>query len=216
MPTSIGILGGTFNPPHLGHLAVARAARQELGLERVLLVPVHTPPHKPAGEDPGPEHRLAMCRLLAAGEPGLAVSDVEVARGGPSYTADTLKSLHVSHPQAELTFIVGADTARTLPTWHEPERVLGLARLAVATREGAERAGVLEAVAAVRGLAPVPAKAAPPRPHAATVMFLTMEPIDISSSRARERARRGEPLQDLLGPDVAAYVSDHGLYREGR
>jgi nicotinate-nucleotide adenylyltransferase len=201
--TSIGVLGGTFNPPHLGHLAVARAAREELELERVLLMPVHTPPHKPAGEDPGPEHRLAMCRLLAAGETGIEVSDLEIARGGSSYTADTLESLHVSDPQAELTFIVGADTARTLPSWHEPARVLELARLAVATREGAERGGVLDAVASVR-----PAKPA-------TVMFLTMDPIDISSSLARERARRGEPLQDLLGPDVAAYVSDHGLYREG-
>jgi nicotinate-nucleotide adenylyltransferase len=201
-PTTLGILGGTFNPPHLGHLAVARAAREELGLERVLLMPVHTPPHKPAGQDPGPEQRLAMCRLLTAREPAVEASDLEVARGGPSYTADTLEALHASHPEAELTFIVGADTALTLPSWHEPARVLELARLAVATREGSDRAIVLDAVAVARGGG-----------DTATVRFLSMGPIDVSSSMARERARRGEPLQGLLGPAVASYVSDHGLYR---
>jgi nicotinate-nucleotide adenylyltransferase len=198
---ALGILGGTFNPPHLGHLAVARSARDELELERVLLMPVHTPPHKPSGADPGPERRLRMCHLLTYGEPGIQACGIEVERGGPSYTADTLASLHVSEPDAELTFIVGADTARTLPAWHEPAQVLALARLAVASRSSAEHDEVRAAVASVEaGARPV---------------FLKMAPIEISSSLARERAARGEPLEGLLGEAVAAYVSDHELYREG-
>ena len=204
----IGILGGTFNPPHLGHLAVARAAREELGLERVLLMPVHTPAHKSAGEDPGPRHRLAMCELLVGGEPGLEASDLEIARGAPSYTADTLTSIHASHPEAELTFIVGADTARTLPSWHEPASVLRLAQLAVATRSGSERAQVEQAVVAVgRDGDDAPA------PHRPGVRYLKMSPIDVSSSSARTRARYGEPLEELLGEAVAEYVGRHGLYR---
>jgi nicotinate-nucleotide adenylyltransferase len=204
--SAVGILGGTFNPPHLGHLAVARCAREELSLERVLLMPVHTPPHKPAGSDPGAEHRLAMCVLLAAAEPGVEACGLEVARRGPSYTADTLGSIHAGHPEAELTFIVGADTARTLGSWREPRTVMSLARVAVATRAGAEHGEVDEVLAAIASEpAPAPSKG---------VCFLNMPPIDISSSIARERAARGEPLDDLLGADVASYVREHELYRE--
>jgi nicotinate-nucleotide adenylyltransferase len=188
-----------FNPPHLGHLAVARQARAELGLERVLLMPVHTPPLKPAAEDPGPAHRLAMCRLLCAGEPSLEASDLEVRRGGPSWTVDTLRGIHESDPQAKLTFIVGADAARTLPAWREPAELLGLAELAVAARTGGDRARVLEAVVTAGG-------------QAAGVRFLGMAPVGVSSSLVRERARAGEPIEGLVGDAVATYVSEHGLY----
>ena len=143
----IGILGGTFNPPHRGHLALARHARDELSLERVLLMPVGSPPHKPGGEDPGAEHRLAMCRLAAAGEPAVEACALELERAGPSYTADTLEEIHDRHPEAELTFIVGADTARSLPGWHRPRRVLELAELAVAARSGSDREQVKAALA---------------------------------------------------------------------
>ena len=202
---SLGVLGGTFNPPHLGHLAVARHAREELGLERVLLVPVHTPPHKPAEEDPGPEHRLRMCELAVAGAEGIDVSALEIERGGPSYTVDTLKAIHASHPEAQLTFIVGADTASTMAAWREPAQLLELADLAVAARTGSARAEVLETVA---GLTP-----AGGRPATARVRFLEMPVIAISSSSARERVARGEPIEDLVGPPVAAYIAEHGLYR---
>jgi nicotinate-nucleotide adenylyltransferase len=208
---SLGILGGTFNPPHLGHLAVARHAREELGLERVLLVPASTSPFKArsdadrdarGGGDPGPQHRLAMCRLSVAGEDGLGVSPIEVERGGLSYTVDTLRSIHATHPTAELTFIVGADTARTLGSWREPAELLELAHLAVAARAGSAREGVLDALAAVDG-------------GSVDVRFLEMPAVDVSSSMARHRVQRGEPVDDLVGPAVAAYIAERGLYRVG-
>jgi nicotinate-nucleotide adenylyltransferase len=205
---SIGILGGTFNPPHLGHLALAGHAREELGLSKVLLMPAGAPPHKPSLADPGPEHRLEMCRLAAHLQDGVSVCALELERRGPSYTADTLREIHARHPEAELTFILGADTARTLPSWHQPESVLRLARLAVASRSGAERDQVEAAIsaAAAAGLASVGAGgSAEPR-------FLSMEPIDVSSSRVRERVAAGEPVEDLLGEAVAGYIARHGLY----
>jgi nicotinate-nucleotide adenylyltransferase len=197
----VGILGGTFNPPHLGHLAVARAARAELGLAEVLLMPVHSAPHKAAEPDPGPRHRLEMCRLLTAGEEGVQACALEVDRGGTSYTAATLEDIHARHPEAELTFITGADSARTLPDWRSPERVLELAALAVAAREGSEREEVLAAVARVPGGAPE------------RVRFLAMAPIDVSASRVRAMAAAGEPLAGLLGAGVASYIAANGLYR---
>jgi len=200
----IGILGGTFNPPHLGHLALARHARDELGLERVVLMPVHTPPHKPGPHDPGPGHRLAMCRLAVQGEDSLDVCGLEMERGGPSYTADTLKEIHERHPEAELTFIVGADTARTLPSWHEPQRVLELAALAVASRSGTDRAQVTAAVTSAAGASP----SSPPRVH-----FLQMPPIEASSSTTRRLIATGDGAGAMLPATVAAYIAEQGLYR---
>ncbi len=204
----MGILGGTFNPPHLGHLAVARHAREELALERVLMMPARMPPHKPAEEDPGPEHRLRMCRLCVEGVDGLSVCELEIERGGPSYTVDTLQAIHSSHPDAQLTFIVGADTASTLPAWREPARLLELADLAVAARTGSDREDVLETVAGLLA-AGLPGASGGGR---ARIRFLDMPAIEVSSSMARERAARGDPIDDLVGGAVASYIHEHGLY----
>ena len=195
---SIGILGGTFNPPHCGHLALARHAQGELGLERVLLMPAHNAPHKGEEGDPGPERRLEMCRLAVGGEEkaGLEACGLEVERGGPSYTVDTLRAIKQSDPEAELTFILGADMARTLPAWREPRALVELARLAVAEREDAGRGEVLRALA----------------PLGARVRFLEMEMLEVSSSIVRERVRDGEPIEGLVAPAVAEYIAAHGLY----
>jgi nicotinate-nucleotide adenylyltransferase len=200
---TLGILGGTFNPPHLGHLALARHAREELGLERVLLMPVHTSPHKTPGADPGAEHRLRMCTLAVAEARGVEACGLEVERGGASYTVDTLQAIHAICPDARLTFIVGADTARTMDSWREPARLLELAGLAVAMRAGTERKQVLATVASIAG-------ASDPRED---VRFLEMEPMEVSSSLVRERAGRSEPVEDLVGDAVADYIAEHGLYR---
>jgi nicotinate-nucleotide adenylyltransferase len=194
------VLGGTFNPPHAGHLSLALAAAEELGLTRVLLTPALVAPHKLSAPDPGAEHRLRMCLLLADEDPRLGVCPLELERPGPSYTVDTLRSIQASEPSAELTLIVGADMARTLPTWREPPEILRLARLAVAAREGTEREAVADALAGLDG--------------AASVKFLEMAPIEVSSSQVRDRIAAGGRVDGLLPSGVARYVAGHGLYRQ--
>jgi nicotinate-nucleotide adenylyltransferase len=196
---SVGILGGTFNPPHIAHLVCAREALDQLGLDRVLLVPVAAPPHKPLPHDPGPEVRLELCRRAAEGDQQLEVSDVEVRRGGPSYTVDTLEELHAKRPEDELTFIAGGDMAASLPEWREPERVLELARFAVAEREGAEREEIERRTAGLKGRE--------------RLVFFDMPRLDVSSSEVRARVAAGQPIDELVPPAVAAYIDEHGLYR---
>jgi nicotinate-nucleotide adenylyltransferase len=189
-------LGGTFNPPHRGHLALARHAKTELGLDRVLLMPANSAPHKGEESDPGPERRLEMCRLAVGGEAGLEACALEIERGGPSYTVDTLRAIKQGDPQAELTFIVGADMARTLPAWREPRALVELAGLAVAEREDTVREEVLRALA----------------PLGARVTFLAMPMLEVSSSQVRERVKAGEPTEGLVAPAVAEYIAAHALY----
>jgi nicotinate-nucleotide adenylyltransferase len=179
-------------------VAIARHALGELGLTRVVLMPAGTPPHKPVAHDPGARRRLEMCRLLLDGVAGVSVCALELERDGPSYTVDTLRAIHASHPEAELTFIVGADIAGTLPGWREPEQLLELAELAVAARPGSDRDGLLGALGRLGG-------------HA-RVRFLDAPLLDASSSSVRERAARGEPIDRLVGPGVAGYIAEHGLY----
>jgi len=200
----IGVLGGTFDPPHRGHLALAKRALEELSLDEVLLMPVHTPPHK--APQPGgapPEMRLQMCRLAAAGIEGLLASDIEVRRPGPSYTVDTLEAIHDAHPDASLTLILGADMALTLPAWRRPRRLLQLAEVAVAERDGAGREQVLAAVK-------------PLEAGAARVRFLAMPPDAVSSSQVRERAAAGLGIDGLVPEPVASYVAKRHLYRKAQ
>jgi nicotinate-nucleotide adenylyltransferase len=171
---SLGILGGTFNPPHLGHLVMGQEALDQLDLDRVVLMPVSEPPHKEAEDDPGAEARVELCRLAVAGDERFEVSTLEVDRGGASYTIDTLRELHASTPEHELTFIVGGDMAYSLPSWREPAAVLALARLAVAEREELRRHDI-----AAR-LAPL----APPE----RIRFFDMPRIDHPAPRGRQPA----------------------------
>ena len=195
----LGILGGTFNPPHLGHLVCAQEAHAQLGLGRVLLMPVSAPPHKELVADPGPEHRVALCRRAAESDERLEVSTLEVDRGGPSYTVDTLRELHEKQPEDELTFIVGGDMARSLPAWRAPEEVLSLAVLAVAERRDAAR----EEIAAALG----------ELGSGGRVEFLDMPRIDVSSSMIRERVANGRPIRYLVPAGVERYIAEQGLYR---
>lgn len=187
-----------FNPPHLGHIALARAAATQLNLDRVLLTPVLVPPHKPAKWDPGAEQRLLMCRLAAQHDPFVEVCTLELERPGPSYTVDTLRAIHAIQPDAELTLILGADMARTLGSWREPREILKLARLAVAERDDVTRREVFDALAPLAG--------------AERVAFLAMAPRDISSSDVRRRLTSGEQIEELVGPEVAAHIAENHLY----
>ena len=197
----IGILGGSFNPPHLAHLVCASEAAAQLSLDRVLLTPVATPPHKEAEQDPGPLVRLELCRLAIAGDERLDVCDLEVQRGGPSYTVDTLRELHARTPEDDLTFIVGGDIALGLPSWHEPEAVLGLARLAVAERSGSGREEITTLLAERFGAA------------AAAPVFFDMPRLDISSSQIRRRVAQEDPIRYLVPDDVAEHIARGRLYR---
>jgi len=196
----IGILGGSFNPPHLAHLVCASEAAAQLSLDRVLLTPVAAPPHKEAEQDPGPQARLELCRLAIAGDERLGVCDLEVVRGGPSYTVDTLRELHARTPEDHLTFIVGGDIALGLPSWHEPEAVLDLARLAVAERSGAGREEIAGRLAQHFG-------------DAAAPVFFDMPRLDISSSQIRRRVAQGDPIRYLVPDSVAEQIARGRLYR---
>ena len=195
----VGILGGSFNPPHVGHLICAQEAYAQLGLDLVVLMPVAIPPHKAPTDDPGSAHRVALCRLAAEPDARLGVSTLEVDRGGPSYTVDTLETLHETHPEDELTFIAGGDMAASLPSWHAPERLARLATVAVAEREGAGR----EVVTAALRSAGMPVEP----------VYLDAPRVDVSSSDIRGRVGRGAPIRYLVPDPVADYIGAHGLYR---
>jgi nicotinate-nucleotide adenylyltransferase len=194
----VGILGGTFNPPHLGHLVAAQEAYLQLRLDRVMLIPARIPPHKTVEEEPGAAHRLALCRLALEGDERFAVSEIEMRRSGPSFTVDTLEELHSQTPDNELFLIVGGDIAAGLPSWHEPERVLSLATVAVAKRGGTSRAAVDSALQTVRG--------------GDRSEFFRMPRIGISSTMIRRRVRAGEPIRYLVPDAVSTYIHEHRLY----
>jgi nicotinate-nucleotide adenylyltransferase len=181
-------------------VAIARAALRELALDRVVLMPARIAPYKAERDDPGPEHRLRMCELAVEDSDGLSACALEIERPGPSYTVETLSAIHSSSPETRLSFIMGADTACTLGSWREPTRILELARLAVATRNGSSREGVLAA------LAPL----GPPE-----VRFLELPPIEVSSSQVRASVAAGESVERLVGERVARYIEREGLYRGG-
>jgi nicotinate-nucleotide adenylyltransferase len=195
----IGILGGTFNPPHLGHLVCAQEAYLQLGLHRVMLIPARTPPHKPVEDEPGAEHRLELCRCAVDGDERFEVSGLEVGRTGTSYTVDTLEELNSRAPDNELFLIVGGDVAAGLPFWQEPARVLELATLAVAKRRGTAREKVEQALIGLAG--------------GERAEYFPMPRIGISSTMIRQRVRAGEPITYFTPTPVADYIERHNLYR---
>jgi len=195
---AVGILGGTFNPPHIAHLLCAQEALDRLGLERVVLMPAGRPPHKEVPGDPGAEERVALCRAAVADDPRFSVSTAEVDRDGPSYTVDTLRALHDAAPDDDLTFIVGGDMALSLPAWREPETILRLARLGVAERGSAVRADIAER------LAPL---GAPDR-----ITFFDLPRVDVSSTDVRRRVAEGRPIRWLVPDAVAERIAARGLY----
>jgi nicotinate-nucleotide adenylyltransferase len=196
--TGIGVLGSAFNPPHLGHLALAQEALWQLGLDEVVLMPTGEAPHKRILDDPGREQRLAMTRLAAADDTRFSVSSLEVERDGASYTYETLELLAGERPDTELVFVMGADAAVGLESWRHPERVVELARLAVARRAGVSDADV---GAALRSLG-----------AEGRATMLEMPQFGVSSSSVRERAAAGRPLRYLVPEAVARFVEEKGIY----
>jgi nicotinate-nucleotide adenylyltransferase len=203
--SSIGLLGGTFDPIHLGHLALARAARSSLALDEILFVPAARPPHKLGRPITPAADRLAMVELATEDEPGTAVSRIELDRPGPSYTVDTVASLldeaARDDRQVDLTVILSAESFADLPDWHAADRLVELATIAVAPRPGhplpeptalADRLrGIVGRLAVIHAILP-----------------------DISASTIRELVAVGRPIDHLVPLRVAAYIKEHDLYRE--
>lgn len=195
----IGVLGSAFNPPHLGHLALAQEALYQLNLDEVILVPTGTAPHKRIHDDPGRELRLAMTRLAAADDSRFSVSGLETEREGPSYTYETLELLARERENTELVFVMGADAAVGLESWRNPERVVELARIAVARRAGISEA---EVGSVMRSLG-----------AEGRSTMLEMPQFGVSSSAVRDRARGGRPLRYLVPEAVARFIEEKGIYR---
>ena len=190
-PQRIGVLGGTFDPIHLGHLAAASEVCHVLGLDSILLVPANAQPLKAAPQESA-QHRLAMCRAAVDGDSRLDVSDVDIQRGGDTYTVDTLTDLAARFPGAELTFIVGADAVQTLDKWKDPERLRSLARFVGMTRPGYE-----------------------PPVAADGVLVVEVPGVAVSSTEVRRRVRDGAPVRYLVPDAVVAYIERNGLYLGG-
>jgi nicotinate-nucleotide adenylyltransferase len=198
-----GVLGGTFDPPHLGHLILAEEARCALALDRVLLVPAAQPWRKSDRAVSPAAARLAMLRLAVAGDPYFDVSTLEIDRGGPTYTVETLAALRAElAPVDELYFILGEDALLDLPRWRDPAGIIRLARVAVAARDGdlsADLAALEQQIPGIR----------------ARVDVVPMPQIGISSTEIRRRVREGGSIRFLVPPAVAGYIAEQGLYRAG-
>lgn len=193
MPARLGILGGTFDPIHSGHVLLAQAVRERLSLDRVLFVPAADPPHK---EDhvASAAHRLEMVRLAIDGLDGFEVSRAELDRAGPSYTVDTVRQLGARFPDSELFLIIGADNIADLSSWHDPEGILELATVVSGTRADTAGPGT--------------------GPFADRIQRLPTPTYDISSTDIRHRLLQGLPIRCLVPEAVERYVAQHGLYRD--
>ncbi len=196
----VGIMGGTFDPIHHGHLFAAEEARARFGLGRVIFVPCGRPPHKQGKEITPGEHRYIMCALAVASNPHFEVSRVEIERPGPSYTIDTLRHFRKRfQPDAELFFITGADAILEILTWREADAVLREARCIAVARSGHD-------------LCRLAATIGPDR--AAAIEVLDQPTLDISSTGIRERARSGLPIRYLTPTPVVQYIATEGLYAD--
>jgi nicotinate-nucleotide adenylyltransferase len=188
----LGVLGGTFDPPHVGHLIVASDVCAALGLDRLLLVPAAAPPHKRGRVHASAELRLEMVRAATADDPRFEVDDLELRREGESYSADTLRQLTAREPEAEIFFVIGVDQLREFASWREPEVVTRLATLVVVSRAGDEAADGGE--------------------MAFPVLPLQVTRIDLSATEVRRRVRDGEPIRYLVPDSVREIIEREGLY----
>ena len=195
----LGIFGGTFDPPHVGHLLAASDAFEQLALDRLFLVPVATQPLKTGRMTAHAAHRLAMVRLMVGSDPRLEADPVEVDRDGLSFTVDTLKEFSGRFPSSEIFFLVGADVLSSFAQWRDPHTILELATLAVMRRadSGDVEGTVTEMDAEL----------------ARRAAFIPTRRIDVSSTEIRDRVRSGRSIHGFVTDAVAEYIGSHGLYR---
>jgi nicotinate-nucleotide adenylyltransferase len=197
----IGVLGGTFDPVHLGHIMMAEEARKSLGLTEVLLVPAGQPMTRSNERLASAEHRLQMLRLAVAGRSYLKVSTVEIDRPGPSYTVDTITELRRQHEvKDEIFFILGCDSLAQLPIWREPARIISMCILVAVPRPGWPKPSMKALETDIPGISK-------------RVIFLEKPNVDISATSIRERVAQGETIDRLVPGAVADYIKKHGLYQ---
>ncbi|MCD6352493.1 MAG: nicotinate-nucleotide adenylyltransferase [Armatimonadetes bacterium] len=197
--SKVGLMGGTFDPIHLGHLVVAEEARERFGLDRVVFVPNGQPPHKEGRRITAAEHRYNMCLLATAENPFFTVSRTEIDRDGPCYTIDTLRLFRAQlGPEAEIYFITGADAVLDLPNWREPDAILSECHVVAAHRPGFDLACLVPALGEER---------------ARKVQEMALPALDISSTRIRARVAEGRSVRYLVPPAVEGYIAKMGLYR---
>lgn len=220
----LGLLGGSFNPVHNGHLAIARQTREALGLDRILFIPTSHPPHKPNGSLAPAQDRYEMVRLAIASDPYFAISDVEIRRPGKAYSIDTIRLLQQEYgAQTQLFFLIGFDAFLDFPSWREPLTLLELCPFVVLSRPGLS----FRSLSTVTLLPPIPQSSladldagrisqleVPLGKQRLTCLQLT--PSSVSASDIRARIRRGLPVANLLPPLVESYILQHHLYQEER
>ena len=199
-PERIGVLGGTFDPPHNGHLALAQAVMETLALTRLLFVPAADPPHKPGQQKTDVELRVAMLQRALEGQPGMRLSRLDIDRPGPHYSLDTMRLLRAAHSDALLWFVMGADSLRDLPDWHRPQELVTLCRLAVVPRPGvAARPDMHKDV--LPGLAQ-------------RVDMIDCGPFPLASREIAARLRAGKDASSMLPQAVLDFIAERGLYRQ--
>lgn len=199
----LAIFGGTFNPIHNGHLHLGHQCAEKLGLERILLMPTHRPPHKETDDLASDEHRFAMCRLAVQNDSLFEVSDLEIKRAGVSYTIDTLEELHRQYPEEKLYFILGSDMLFILNQWYRYQDILKLATVVAGAREAEELARMHRYHREVLQNHP-------------KVQILSFDALPVSSTELRERVcEKNSNLSPLLPPLVEEYIREHGLYCKG-
>jgi nicotinate-nucleotide adenylyltransferase len=199
----IGLFGGTFNPPHNGHIRAAECARAQLELDRVVLVPASIPPHKPIPPGtPPPEIRLRLAQAAVKGHPWAEVSDIELTRSGVSYTADTLCSFTGSYARENLWLLVGSDNFLRMHEWYRPESVFAVCSVAVFAREPGTAQALREQQTALK------------ERYGARIAVVALEPMVVSSTALRSKICRGEGTE-YLPPGVAELIQIHGLYKSG-
>jgi nicotinate-nucleotide adenylyltransferase len=194
----VGIFGGVFNPPHLGHLVCAQEAWVQLRLDVVVWVPVGEASHRTIEDDPGAEARYRMCDFATSGDDRFSLSSIELDRPGPSYTVDTLRAMSERSPGDELVLIVGGDEAAALGSWREPEEILRLATVAAVERDGRRREEIAARLAELEG--------------GERVVFFDMPRVDVSSTEVRRRAALRAPIRYLVPDKVADYIGARSLY----
>jgi nicotinate-nucleotide adenylyltransferase len=218
--TRIGILGGTFDPIHVGHVDTALAAREALALDHILILPSGTPPHRHEQPSASRFHRFAMTALAANGVRGLVVSDLEIGESGPSYTFDTLARVHTKGiPAAQIFFITGADAFAEIETWSRYPQVLEMAHFVVVSRPGHPAAVLALKLPALADRMNRPTPSAPASagsPSQLEIFLVDARTRDVSSTEIRRRRQLGISIQGLVPPAVETYICDHELYSPHR